>query len=386
MTMPIIRNRVLLLLLAIGVAAIAVGGFVAQAPNRLVSGRPIALWSAVDGAKFGAIASIAVLLFAIAFLPLRKAMHWTVIALAVLLIMLLFAGAGGAAAKLTGVGGPVARTALGAGFWVSLLCAGLIIADALQRLGTRPSARLLVAIAAAGAIALMARSGTFDALSIVKEFQQRRAVFATECARHCGLAASAIGLALLIGVPLGIAVARRPALGGPTFASLNLVQAIPSLALFGLLISPLSALGSNLPALGSLGVSGIGVVPALIALVFYALLPVVRNTHAGIMGVDSAIIESAKGMGLTNAQILWKVEMPLAAPMLLAGLRIVAVQAIGLTVVAALIGAGGLGTFVFQGLGQYATDLVLLGALPVILLALSADLMLSGAAAMFVRT
>jgi osmoprotectant transport system permease protein len=110
--------------------------------------------------------------------------------------------------------------------------------------------------------------------------------------------------------------------------------------------------------------------------VLYALLPVVRNTSAGIAGVDASVIEAGRGMGLTQRQIFRQVELPLALPVLLAGLRIVTVQAIGLAVVAALIGAGGLGTFVFEGLGQYAVDLVLLGALPAIFLALAADFVL----------
>jgi len=125
----------------------------------------------------------------------------------------------------------------------------------------------------------------------------------------------------------------------------------------------------------------IGVAPAMIALVLYALLPVVRNTAVGLAGVDRAVIEAGRGMGLTSRQIFLQVELPLALPVLLAGLRIVTVQAIGLAVVAALIGAGGLGTFVFEGLGQYAVDLVLLGALPAIFLALAADFILQTLAA-----
>jgi osmoprotectant transport system permease protein len=128
--------------------------------------------------------------------------------------------------------------------------------------------------------------------------------------------------------------------------------------------------------LGVLGIGGVGPAPAIIALVLYALLPIARNTLAGIGGVSPAALDAARGMGMTRRQVFWQVEVPLAAPVLLAGLRIVLVQTIGLAVVAALIGAGGLGTFVFDGLGQYATNLVLLGALPAILLALGVDFLL----------
>jgi osmoprotectant transport system permease protein len=135
------------------------------------------------------------------------------------------------------------------------------------------------------------------------------------------------------------------------------------------------------PALRALGIGGVGPAPAIIALTLYALLPIARNTLAGIGGVPGASIDAARGMGMTDRQVFRQVEVPLALPVLLAGLRVVTVQAIGLAVVAALIGAGGLGSFVFEGLGQYATDLVLLGALPAIVLALAVDFLLRLAAA-----
>jgi len=173
--------------------------------------------------------------------------------------------------------------------------------------------------------------------------------------------------ALALGVPLGLWAARQDRIAAPLFAILNFVQTVPSIALFGLLIAPLSALG----------LAGIGVLPAIIALTLYALLPVVRNMHAGITGIDRAVIETALGMGMTGRQIFWQVELPLGMPIFLAGLRIVLVQAIGLACIAALIGAGGFGIFIFQGIGQYAVDLVLLGAVPVIFLALAADFLVS---------
>jgi osmoprotectant transport system permease protein len=160
---------------------------------------------------------------------------------------------------------------------------------------------------------------------------------------------------------------------------------VPSIALFGLLLVPLSALAAAFPGLAALGIGGIGMAPAIIALILYSLLPVVRNGVAGLAGVDAGVIDAARGMGMSRRQLFWQVELPLAMPLLLAGLRIVIVQAIGLAVVAALIGAGGLGTFVFEGLGQYAADLVLLGALPAIGLALAADFLLQSLAAIFRR-
>jgi osmoprotectant transport system permease protein len=188
-----------------------------------------------------------------------------------------------------------------------------------------------------------------------------------------------------IGFPLAVAAVRRPQWQGPLFAGLNLLQTVPSIALFGLLLVPLSALAAAFPSLAALGIGGIGMAPAVIALVLYALLPVVRNGVVGLAGVDPAVVDAARGMGMSQGQRFWRVELPLAMPLLLAGLRVVIVQAIGLAVVAALIGAGGLGSFVFEGLGQYAADLVLLGALPAIGLALAADFLLQSLAAMLIR-
>jgi osmoprotectant transport system permease protein len=382
---PAIRNKVLLTLVAVAALAVGLGGLVGHAPNRLVSGQSISLWQAAAPSLVAVIAILGGGLLAAAFMRRGSWLSWIVMGLAALLILAVLAAAGQAADSLAAIAKPAARTSLGAAFWITSLCAALAIVDALQRVKTRPLVRIAVAAGLTVAIALMAQGGVFDALSIVQEYQHRRAAFAHEFGRHCLLAGSAVGAALAIGIPLGIAVARRPAAQGPVFTTLNLVQTIPSLALFGLLIGPLSALGAAVPALGAAGISGIGFTPAITALVLYALLPIVRNTHAGIVGIDPAILESAVGMGLTQRQVLWAVELPLALPVLLAGIRIVTVQAIGLAVVAALIGAGGLGTFVFQGLGQYAADLVLLGALPAIFLALVADLLLRSVTAALQR-
>ena len=291
-----------------------------------------------------------------------------------------------AAASLLAQGAsPATRISLGPAFWVIGACAALAVGDALQRLRAGIIVQLAAVAGLASGLLLMAASGTFDALSLAKEYDIHRQVFADAMARHMTLVGASVGAAAAIGFPLGVAVARRPGLHGPVFAVLNILQTIPSIALFGLLIVPLSALVAAVPRLATFGVGGIGVTPAIIALVLYALPPVVRNTSVGLTGVDSAATEAGRGMGMSPGQIFREIELPLALPVLLAGLRIVTVQAIGLAVVAALIGAGGLGAFVFEGLGQYAVDLVLLGALPAIFLALGADFMLEILTAMLHR-
>jgi osmoprotectant transport system permease protein len=169
--------------------------------------------------------------------------------------------------------------------------------------------------------------------------------------------------AIAIGVPLGIVVARRPWLSKPILGTANVAETIPSLALFGFLL-PVPWLGDRADRL------------AIVALTLYALLPIIRNTSAGITGVDAAVRETARGMGMTDRQILWKVELPLSIPTVIAGVRIATVLTIGIATIAAAVGAGGLGEFIFRGLAMVNNQLILAGAVPAALLALAADFML----------
>jgi osmoprotectant transport system permease protein len=379
------RNQVLFTLVIAATVAVAASGFVTYAPNRLVSGRPITLWEATSLPVTAAIVVFGALLLVLCFAAPSQTVHYAEAGLAAALLLLVMTGAGEAASSLMLGAKPAVRISLGAAFWILASCAALAVIDALQRVGAGPMAQLSAVVAISAGTVALAAVGIFEGLSIAREYATRRQLFADALLRHVGLVAGSVGPALALGFPLGIAAARKPRLQGPLFAVLNLLQTIPSIALFGLLIAPLAALAKAVPSLAALGVGGIGVAPAIVALVLYALLPVVRNTAAGLADVDAAVVEAGRGMGLTQGQIFRQVELPLALPVLLAGLRIVIVQAIGLAVVAALIGAGGLGTFVFEGLGQYAVDLVLLGALPAILLALAADFALQTLAALLPR-
>jgi osmoprotectant transport system permease protein len=179
-------------------------------------------------------------------------------------------------------------------------------------------------------------------------------------AEHIGLVAAAMAIALIIGLPLGVALVRRRMLQRWVLGVANIVQTIPSLALFGFLIP--------VPWIG-----GVGANTAIVALALYALLPILRNTCTGIEEVDAAVIESARGMGMTPGQVLWQVELPLAAPVLLAGIRVATVLCIGVTTIAAAIGAGGLGVFIFRGVSMVNNQVILAGAIPAALLAVLAD-------------
>jgi osmoprotectant transport system permease protein len=265
------------------------------------------------------------------------------------------------------------RVSFGGAFWCLVLLLWLAAADALQRLRLAPARRLALHLALWLPALAWVLAGHLNATSILQEWAQRDDVFAEAFWRHLHIVAAALLPTLALALPLGVVVARAARFGRAVLVCLSLVQTIPTIALFGLLIAPLAALGALWP--GS-GIQGIGLAPALVALVAYALLPIVGGVAAGLQQIEPGVIEAATGMGLTPRQRLWQVELPLALPSLLSALRVAAVQMVGLAVLAALVGAGGLGTLIFQGLTSSALDLVLLGVVPVVLMAVAVDAVL----------
>lgn len=177
--------------------------------------------------------------------------------------------------------------------------------------------------------------------------------------QHIGLVFASVGIAIVVGVPLGVIITRKKRLKGPVLGIANVVQTIPSLALFGFLLA--------VPFIG------LGARNAIIALVAYSLLPIVRNTYAGIDGVDPAVRDAAVGLGMTDWQLLKMVELPLAMPVVLAGIRVAAVIGVGIATIAAAIGAGGLGVYIFRGLAMVDNGVILAGAVPAAVLALLVD-------------
>lgn len=192
---------------------------------------------------------------------------------------------------------------------------------------------------------------------------ERRSELAAMTAEHVLLVLVATGLAVVIGVPVGVVLTRRPALARPVIGFASVMQTVPSLALFGFLIP--------IPFLG-----GIGNRTAIVALLLYALLPILRNTYTGILNVDRTVIEAGRGMGMTDFELLRFIEIPLALPIVIAGIRIATVLSVGLATIAAAIGAGGLGNYIFRGLSMVDHRLILAGAIPAALLAIVADALL----------
>jgi osmoprotectant transport system permease protein len=295
---------------------------------------------------------------------------------AVIGLAVLLPSIGLSAGFLTPVDNNFARVSPALGFWLLSLSFALLAVDALARMRLGPYGRLAVLAVGVSALALLLFSGIWDNLSILKEYGTRADTFWREARQHLLLAFGSMVVACLIGIPLGIAGHRLRTLRTVVMQSLGIVQTIPSIALFGFLMAPLGAIAASVPFAAALGIKGIGAAPAFIALLLYALFPIIANTIAGLSQVPAAVVDAARGMGMSARQRLIEVEMPLALPVILAGIRIVLVQNLGLATVAALIGGGGFGTFVFQGIGQTAIDLVLLGAIPTVALSFAASIIL----------
>jgi osmoprotectant transport system permease protein len=198
-------------------------------------------------------------------------------------------------------------------------------------------------------------------MRLVQFFLNNRTEVIELTLEHLWLVGVSMLLAVVVGVPLGILLTRRPLLNKPVLGSANIMQTIPSLALFGLLM-PVPWVGERADRL------------TILALTLYALLPIIRNTYAGINGVDHAVVEAGRGMGMTDGQLLVQVQLPLALRVILAGVRVATVISVGVATIAAAIGAGGLGEYIFRGLAMVNNQLILAGAIPAALLALGADL------------
>ncbi|MFO1466990.1 MAG: ABC transporter permease [Steroidobacteraceae bacterium] len=363
------------LLVATGLVGLALPFLVFKA-NRVVPGVAHAIFSLpANGLAWGLYACL--LLAAVAALYGEDARVRLAIALAALVMLGCTVAAG--AQGLTPPGNRVVRIAPGAGCWLLLLAVAMLTTDAVTRLRPKPLARIAMLAAFLLAVSLALRSGAFEHLSVMREYAVNAERFMRELRTHLLLTLGSLAAAVPVALPLGTLCHRHARLRGAVLGVLNLVQTLPAIALFGILMAPLAALAAALPWLGAIGIRGIGAAPAVIALFLYSLLPMVANTVAGLARVSPAAIEAALGMGMTGGQVLARIELPLALPVILTGVRIVLVQNIGLATIAALIGAGGLGAFVFQGIGQTAIDLVLLGALPTMALAFSAAVLLDAA-------
>ncbi len=286
------------------------------------------------------------------------------------------------------IGSPSYRVSPAAGFWAiqAAVVFGLAWSAAAGSWWIRKPAASL-ALAGLGLVLVIAgwQAGLLEVFSPWKELRAQGPRFGAELGRHLYLSGVSFGAALLLGIAGAVASSRNRRVEAVVAGLAASVQNIPSLALFGLLLPVLAGLSSTFPALRSLGISGIGAAPAILALTAYGILPIILATLAGLRMVDAGAKDAARGMGMRPAQILFKVELPLALPSIAGGARTALVQTIGTATVAALVGAGGMGYFIFQGVGQVAMDMVVLGVIPVVLMSLLADRGMAALAGLLAR-
>lgn len=342
-------------------------------PNRVAAGTGLSLQEATGWGSGGAILGLWLVCLA---LSLARKGRWQRQALGLtsnLVLITTFVLAGSAARSLSQSAGPFSRISPDAGFWLAMVAVYLLIFASRRAGDTSSLWRSLTAWSGLAAVAILLGSGWLNSLSIMQELLGQGDRFRAELWTHIILFAGSVAAGAAIGIPLGIIAERTRKAERPIFLITSITETVPSLALFGLLIPPLAALSFAFPALREFGIRGIGATPAIIALVIYSLLPIVRNTFVGLRNIDRGVIDAAAGIGMSPGQLFRRVKAPLAAPLVMDGVRTASVQAVGNAAVAALIGAGGLGVFIFQGFGQQAPDLILLGALPIIFLAIVVD-------------
>ena len=363
-----VQNPVHLLLVIVAIIAGTNLPLLTYAPNRLLSGQGILISQLA--ARYWLLTIPALPLLLAPWLRPARASYILLIIAAAALSGGLLALAGHEAQLRTREIDSLVRISFGGAFWLLLLTAWLQLAEALRGLVLSLPARVMVIVAAVIPVVALGASGYLNHLSLLKEYQNHQDAFDMALLRYVQLVAFSVLPAVLTGALLGTLSFHSRQARKLLFPVLNVIQTIPSIALFGLLIAPLALLGSLFP---QSGIGGIGLAPALLALTLYSLLPMTHGTLAALEQVPPSIREAASGIGMSPWQIFFHVELPLALPLFLSSIRVTTVQAIGLAVVAALIGAGGFGVLMFQGMSSSALDLVLLGVIPVILLAIGVD-------------
>ena len=385
----------------IGAVALGLAPFVSFRPNRIVEGDSMSAVSA-----FGGMGWVALAVWLVAGLAVPALWHgWRGSSsgnvggrahdsgkgryrdrlsgipgparglLATVALLLLLAESGAAATEFAVGQGTAARTSFGWGFYLFLFAFFLVLyaasADTPSRWG-----RIVVWAAPLLGVVLPAAFGILSELGIVREWDLTRSTFVAELTRHLFYALGATIGAVVIGIPLGIAASRSKRAETIIMGALSVGQVLPVLAFVGIMIPILGSISDRVPPLQALGVSGIGWAPVMVVLFVYALFPVTRNTLVAIQQLDPGVLDSAKGVGMGRWRSLKEVELPLAFPVVLAGIRIALVQSTAGAIIAAFVGGGGLGTIMFMGLEQTSMDLVLVGVIPIVALALFFDTLL----------
>lgn len=357
-----IKDKTLLLLASGGAAAFVFMNLLEHKPNRIAQG---VKYSSFE--FFGSLGIILLVLWGVLLaLSFYGKKHKAVIVFtltSVLTILLFFLLQLKAAEYIDP--GASDRISLSLGFYVQIFCIYMLFSTYSQRIKKHRYIKWIGFLSIFASLSYLMVTGALDDLSLIKEYNIKKTQFNDNLRIHALLTVASVITGSLIAVPLGFLAYFKKTFEDKIMVPLSVIETIPSLSLFGILLVPLSGLG-ELPFFDAIGVSGIGWAPAYIALTLYTLLPIGRNTLTGFHSVEKSVIEAARGVGMSEGQILKKIQLPLAFPVIFTGIRISLIQTIGGAVLAGLVGGGGMGTFVFLGLGEASPDLILLGVLPIV--------------------
>ena len=363
-----VKDKKLLLLSLVGAATLIFMPVVTYKPNRISQGTQ---YGSIEylGSSVIIIAILWVILVALSFYAKNKKDLLVFIVSTILFIALFWS------LQINSgdyIGSSAARISLSSGFYIQMFLMYILFSTYTGKIeGYRllKSLGFLIIIITIGFLFLQ---GAFNDFSIIKEFNSKKSQFFNNLRIHAILTFSSVITGAIIAIPLGFLAYSKKKFEGKIMVPLSIIETIPSLSLFAIFLVPLSGLG-KLGFFNAIGVSGIGWAPAYLALTLYTLLPIGRNTLTGFYSVDRNIIQAAKGMGMSKSQVLRKIELPLAFPVMFTGIRIAFIQTIGGAVLAGLVGGGGMGTFVFLGLGEASPDLILLGVLPIVFFTIVLD-------------
>ncbi len=371
-----VSNKAAITISLLGILSIFLLPFFKVAKNRILPGDDIYLFDLILNKNIVAIlylSSWLLLIVALYFNKLKKvAVVITIIT--ILLLQLLTSSVNNASlASLSSY----ARITLASAYWLSYFLLLLVLVEITRVLNFSYTKKAFLIFLMIFLNILIIWQSNWNNIGVIKEYISNRSIFWLEVKNHILLFTVTILITIIVSSLLLFIIFSFKPLQNYIFTILNILQTIPSIALFGLLMAPLSALVSMYPHLKNYAIGGIGWTPALIGLVIYATLPLCRNAFEGITHVDENLKLSAKGMGMTRSQVFFNLTLPLALPIILTGLRSTMIITIGLVTVAKLIGFGGLGRFIFQGLGEQATDLILLGTIPIVFIAIGIDTMMA---------
>lgn len=370
--MNIIKDKTLLLLSSIGAAAFVFIDLVIVKPNRISQG---ASYSSLEFlGVLGAIILILWLVLMALSLHEGKNKSSIIFILASVLVVSIFWGLQAKAGEFID-GSATVRLSPSSGFYIQMFSIYMLLSKYTQQIQEYKFIKVIGILTILGSLLYFMLTGAFDDFSLMKEYHIKKLQFYNNIKIHGVLTFASVITGVIVAVPLGFLAYSKKKYEDKIMVSLSIIETIPSLSLFGILLVPLSGL-NKLSFFKAIGVSGIGWAPAYIALALYTLLPIGRNTLSGFYSVDKNTIEAAQGMGMSRLQILTRIELPLAFPVIFTGIRIAFIQTIGGAVLAGLVGGGGLGTFVFLGLGEASPDLILLGVIPIVFFTLLLDYIL----------